>query len=77
MPGLAGRRVAGLHVVRPQAVEFFRVLQRGFKALALLRQHVDDDGMVARLGKFQRADEQRQIVSVNRAEVTQPHFLEE
>ena len=75
--GLGGGRFAGLHVVRPEAVEFFRKLQRGFKAFALLRQNVDDDRMIAGLGKFQRADEQRQIVSVNRAEIAHAHFLEE
>ena len=58
-------------------MEFFRLLQRGFKALALLRQNVNDNRMVARLGKFQRADEQRQIVAVNRAEIAHAHFLEQ
>ena len=75
--GFGGGRLAGLRVVRPEAVEFFRILQRRFKALAFLRQNVDDDRMVARLGKFQRADEQRQIVPVNRAEIAHAHFLEQ
>ena len=75
--GLGRRRLAGLRVVRPEAVEFFRMLQRGFKALALLRQNVDDNRMVACLGKFQRADEQRQVVAVNRAEIAHAHFLEQ
>jgi len=33
--------------------------------------------MITRLGKFQRADEQRQIVPINRAEIAHSHFLEE
>ncbi len=75
--GFGGGRFAGLRVVRPEAVEFFRKFQRGFKALSLLRQNVDDNRMVAGLGKFQRADEQRQIVPVNRAEIAHAHFLEQ
>ena len=58
-------------------MEFFRLLERGFKALALLRQHMDDNRMIALLGKFQRADQQRQVVAVNRAEITEAHFLKE
>jgi hypothetical protein len=75
--GFDGGRFAGGGVVRSEAVEFLRLFERGFVALALLRQNVDDNRMVARLGKFQRADEQRQIVSVNRAEIAHAHFLEQ
>ena len=75
--GLGRGRLAGERVVRPEAVEFFRLFERGLKTLALLRQNVDDNRMVARLGKFQRADEQRQIVPVNRAEIAHTHFLEQ
>ncbi len=74
--GFGGQGIARLHVVGAGAVEFFRSLERGVKPLALLRENMNDDGMVAGLGKFQRADEQRQIVSVNRAEITHAHFLE-
>ncbi len=45
--GFGGRSFAGLRVVRSEAVKFFRLLQRGFKAFAFLRQNVDDNRMVA------------------------------
>ena len=34
-------------------------------------------GLIAGLGEFQRADQQRQIVAVDRPEITQAHFLED
>ena len=75
--GFGRGRFAGLGVVRPEAVEFFWKFQRGFKALALFRQNMNDNRAVAGLGKFQSADEQRQIVSVNRAEIADTHLLKE
>ena len=70
--GFGGGRFARFHIVRPEAVKFFRIFQRGLKAFAFLRENVDDNRMITGLGKFQRADEQRQIVSVNRAEIAHP-----
>ena len=74
--GLRRGRRAGLDVVRPRAVEFFRMLHRHFVALALLRQHMQHHRLLAGLGKFQRVDQQRQIVPVNRPQITQAQFLE-
>ena len=56
-------------------MKFFRVIQRRFVSLAFGGQDVEDDGHFAGLGIFQRTDQQRQIMSVNRPQITQPHFL--
>ena len=57
-------------------MEFLRLLDGDVVALALFREHVEDDGVVAGLGELQGADQQRQIVAVDRAEVTEAQFLE-
>ena len=58
-------------------MKFFRIFQRGFEAFAFFRQDMDDDRMIAGLGKFKRADEQRQVVAVDRPEITHAHFFEQ
>ena len=69
-------RVARNGIVRPEAVEFLRMIQGGLVTFAFLGQNVKHHRHVAGLGIFQRTDEQRQIVSVNRPQITQSHFLE-
>ena len=75
--GLDGQRGAGGNIIRSEAVELLRVLERRLVAVALLGQHMDDNGPVAGLGELQRADQQGEIVPVNRAQVAQPHLLED
>ena len=77
MPGFAGGRGAGDHVVRAGAVKFFGLLERGIVAFALLRHDVQHDRLVAVLGELERSDQQRKVVTVDRAEITQAHFLED
>src|SRR5262245_55736225 len=57
-------------------MKFFWILQSGFKSFALFGQYMNDDGLIASLGKFQCADQQRQIMAVNRAEITHTHLFE-
>ena len=75
--GFRGGGLAGFGVVRTGAVEFLRVLEGGVEAFALLGEHVDDHGFFARLGVFQRADEQLQIVTINRSDVLHAHLFED
>ena len=60
---------ARLGVVRSETVKFFGLAERGLKPFSLFRQHMDDDGGVARFGKFQNAGQQRQVMPINRAKV--------
>src|SRR5439155_8766655 len=77
------RRSAGLswkcgpsrHVVRTQAMEFFWIAQRGFEALAFLAQDMNDPGLIISLGKLQSANEQRQVVPVDRSKIAESHLL--
>src|SRR4030095_8247346 len=71
------KRRASCDVVGPEAVEFLRVFQGSLKAFALLREHVDDYRMIAGFGELKRADQQRQIVYIDRTEVTHAHFFED
>ena len=73
--GLGRRRVAGHRIVRSQAVEFFRIIQGGFVAFAFFCQDMQHHRQFAGPGIFERADEQRQIMSIYWAKVAQPHFL--
>ncbi len=76
VPGLTGSVAPVATSYGPQAVELLRVLERGLVAFALLGEHMDDDGPVARLGKLQRADQQGKIMAVNRPQIPQAHLLE-
>ena len=51
-PVLRGRGLTSGCVVGAQPVEFLRVLQRRFVALALLGQHMDDHGLTASLSEL-------------------------
>ncbi len=64
-----------LNVVRARAVEFLRLLDGDVVPLAFFRQHVQHHRTLAGLREFQRIHQQRQIMPVNRAEITQPHLL--
>ena len=68
---------AGLDVVRPGSVEFFRILNRDIVAFAFLGQDMQHDGQFGGFGVLQNIDQQRQIVAVYRADVTQAHFLKD
>ena len=58
-------------------MKLLRVLEGGLVTFALLGEHMDDDGPIACLGKLQGADQQRQVVAVNRSQIPQAHLLED
>src|SRR5205814_80283 len=74
--GLGRGSRTGLDVVGAGAVEFFRVLNGDIVASAFLGKDVQHDGRVGDFRVFQDANQQRQVVAVNRPDITQAHFLE-
>jgi hypothetical protein len=76
-PHLGRRGEAGLGVVGSETVELLGKLQGGLESLAFLGQDVDDDRFRARFGEFKGADEQRDIVAIDGAEIADAKFLEE
>ena len=77
----AGRRVDGgggaiVNLISAEAVKFPRIVERGLVAAAFFGDDVKDDRLVERLEVFEGADQQRDVVAVDRAEVAQPEFLE-
>jgi hypothetical protein len=73
----AGGRLAGLDVVFAEAVEFAGIFERRFVAAALLRDDVEDDGLVLRLEKLEGLDEQREVVTVDGAVVADAELIKE
>jgi len=53
------------------------MLQRRFEPLALLREHVDQHGNVAVLGKLEVLHQRVEIVTVDRTEIAQAELFEE
>ena len=76
-PRICGQGCAGDDVVRSEAVEFFRIFESGLITLSLLGQNVNHDRMVAGFGELQRADQQGEIVPINRAKIPDAHLLED
>ena len=76
-PVLRRRGLTSGCVVGAQPVEFLRILQRRFVALALLGQHMDDHGLIAGLGELQGAHQQRDIMPIDRSQVTQTEFFKQ
>ena len=72
-----GRGSPGLDIIRASAVQFLRMIEGGIVTFALLRHHMNHHGLVATPGVFQHVDQQGEIVTVNRPDVTQAHFLED
>ena len=70
------RRLPALDLVFAEAVEFVRLRDRGLVAFAFLGQNMEQDRLVLRLEKFERADQQRNVVAVNRSVITQPKLFE-
>ena len=68
--------LAGLRIVRAEAVEFLLAVERWLKATALLREDVEQDGALFFFEELEGLDEQRQVVSVDRAEVLQAELFE-
>ncbi len=76
--GHAGRLGhAGFRIVGPEAVEFLLAVERGLKAAALLREDVQQDGVVLGLEELEGLDQQRQVVAVDGAEVFQAELLKQ
>ena len=76
--GQAGRLCkAGLGIVRSQAVELLLAVERGLKAAALLRQHVQKHRMIGGLEKLEGLDQQRQVVPVDGAKVLQAELFKQ
>ena len=70
------RSLAGLDVVFAEAVEFARIFERWFVAFALLRDDVEDDRFVLGFQEFEGLDEQREVVTVDRAVVADAELIE-
>ena len=69
--------LAGLGIVGAEAVKFLLPVERGLKAAALLREDVQQDGVVEGLEELEGLNEQRKIVAVDGAEVLQAELLKE
>ena len=74
---LRRRSLAGRGIVSPQSMKLLGMLQRRLVALALLREHVDDHRLIASLGELEGADQQRNVVTVNRSQIAQSEFFEQ
>ena len=76
---MAGQRLglAGLGIVGPEAVEFLLAVEGGLKAAALLREDVQQHGVVERLEELEGLDQQGQVVAVDGAEVFEAELLKE
>ena len=71
------RGLAALDLVFAEAVEFVRLLDRRLVAFAFLGQNVEQHRLVLRLQKFERPDEQRNVVAIDRSVITQTELLED
>src|SRR6266404_444709 len=71
------RGLAALDLVFAEAVKFVRLFDRRLVAFAFLRQNVQQDGFILRLEKFECADEQGNIVSVDRSVIAKAEFFED
>ena len=69
--------VAGLRIVRPEAVKLLYLLQRRLETAALLRQDVQQHRHLLALEKLECADQQLDVVAVERTVVVKPELLEE
>ena len=72
-----GLGVAGLGIVGAEAVKLLLAVERGLKAAALLREHVQQNRTVYGLEELEGLDQQRQVVAVDGAEVLQAELLKE
>ncbi len=78
--GVGGRAVgsfAGFGIVGAEAVELFLAVERGLEAAALLREYVEQHGVVESLEELEGLHQQRNVVAVDGAEVFQAELLEE
>ncbi len=69
--------LARLRIVRPQAVKFLLLLQRRLEALALLREHVQQNGTFLRLQKLERLNQRGDVVAIDRPVILQAKLLED
>src|SRR5215472_9568363 len=78
---ISGRRrrrgLATLDLIFAETVEFIRLLKRWGVALAFLSENMQQDWFFLRFQKLECADEQRNIVPIDRAIVTQPQLFED
>jgi hypothetical protein len=58
-------------------VKFLLPVERGLKAASLLREHVQQDGVVDGLEEFEGLDKERDVVAIDGAEVLQAKLLKE
>ena len=73
----AGRGFAGLRIVGPQAVKLLLAVERGLKAAALLREHVQQHRVVGSLEELEGLNQQGKVVAVDGAEVLQAELLKQ
>ena len=75
--GGGGLRFPVPHAIGAQAVEFGGVVQSGLVALALLSDHMQNNGFVEILDVGKGAYQGGNVVSVQGAEIAQPEFVEQ
>ena len=76
-PGLVarGKGLAGLGIVRTQPVKLLLQIQGGLEAAALLRQNMEQDGMIQILEKPEGLHQKGQVVAVDGPVVLEPELL--
>jgi len=75
--GGGGLRFPVPHAIGSQAVEFGGVVQSGLVALALLGDHMQNNGFVEVLDVGKGAYQGGNVVSVQGTEIAQPEFVEQ
>src|SRR6187402_609613 len=67
----------GLRIVGPEAVKLLLLIERGLEATALLRDRMQDNGLILLLEKFEGVDQKREVVAVDGAVVAQTKLFKE
>src|SRR4051812_26411454 len=69
-------RLTALDRIFSQPVEFVRLRDGRLVALAFLGQNMEQDRLVLSLQKLEGADEQRNVMAIDRAVITEAEFFE-
>src|SRR5207244_9925871 len=64
--------LAAVDLVFAKAMKFIRLLDRRFVAFAFFRQNVQEHRLVLRFQEFKGADQERDVVSIDRSVVAPP-----
>ena len=75
LPGWLG--LARLRIIRPQPMKLLLLLQRRLEAASLLRNRVQQHGLVLALQELEGFNQQRQVVPIQRPVVAEAELLEQ